>query len=62
MFYGCAKLNYVKCLATDVSAYDCTYRWLYGAAPTGNFYTPASTNWTSDISGIPTGWTRHDIT
>ena len=62
MFSGCTKLNYVKCLATDISAANCTFEWVRGVSSTGNFYTPASTNWTSGISGIPQGWTRHDIT
>ena len=62
MLQGCTKLNYVKCLATDISAANCTVSWLKGVATTGDFYTPASTNWTSGANGIPTGWTRHDIT
>ena len=62
MFYGCTKLNYVKCLATDISAKKCTASLLEGVATTGDFYTPAATNWTRGASGIPSGWTRHDIT
>lgn len=62
MFYGCSSLNYVKCLATDTfPAGMCTYDWLYDVSSTGDFYTPASTNWKSGNSGIPIGWTRHDI-
>ena len=62
MFHGCTNLKYIKCLATDISASNCTFEWVWGVASKGNFYTPASTNWTTDISGIPQGWTRHDIT
>ena len=62
MFKGCTKLNYVKCLATDISAVNCTTSWFYGVSSTGDFYTPASTNWTTGENGIPIGWTRHDIT
>ena len=62
MFQNCRKLNYVKCLATDISAKKCTASLLKGVASTGDFYTPASTNWTFGESGIPYGWTRHDIT
>ena len=62
MFYGCSSLSYVKCLATDISMHSCTTDWLSGVSSTGDFYTPAATNWTSDANGIPTGWTRHDIT
>ena len=62
MFWGCSKLNYVKCLATSISAEHCTDSWLYEVSTTGDFYTPASTNWTSGANGIPTIWTRHNIT
>ena len=62
MFRGCPKLNSVRCLATDISASDCTKDWLYNAPATGDFYTPVSTAWLIDNDdGIPTGWTRHDI-
>ena len=62
MFQSCTKLNYVKCLATNISAKNCTASWLEGVASTGDFYTPAATRWTTGIDGIPSGWTRHDIT
>ena len=62
MFKGCTNLKYIKCLATDISASNCTLEWVWNVASKGDFYTPASTNWTSGISGIPKGWTRHDIT
>ena len=62
MFRGCPKLNSVKCLATDISASECTKDWLYNAPATGDFYTPVSTAWLIDNDdGIPTGWTRHDV-
>lgn len=62
MFANCLGLNYIRCSATDISASQCTYRWVSGVGSTGDFYTPASTNWTTDSDGIPSGWTRHDIT
>ena len=62
MFRGCPKLNSVKCLATNISASDCTKDWLYNAPATGDFYTPVSTAWLIDNDdGIPYGWTRHDV-
>ena len=62
MFRGCPKLNSVKCLATNISASDCTKDWLYNAPATGDFYTPVSTAWLIDNDdGIPSGWTRHDV-
>ena len=62
MFANCLGLNYIRCLATDISASQCTYEWVSGIGPTGDFYTPAATNWTTGQDGIPIGWTRHDIT
>ena len=62
MFWGCSKLNYVKCLATSISAEHCTDVWLYEVSSTGDFYAPAATNWPRDSHGIPSIWTRHNIT
>ena len=58
MFLGCKKLNNVTCLATDITATDCTYNWLSGVAATGTFTKAASMNsWGEGASGIPSGWT-----
>lgn len=61
MFGNCANLNYIKCLATNISATDCITDWVNSIAYIGNFYTPASTNWPSGNSGIPARWTRHNV-
>ena len=58
MFRDCTSLTYVRCLATDISATDCTGQWLENVASTGTFATPSSTNWSTGTSGIPSGWTR----
>jgi hypothetical protein len=58
MFYGCSNLNYIKCLATDISATSCTSGWLSNVSYSGNFETPSTTNWTTGVNGIPSGWTR----
>ena len=61
MFQGCTSLNSVKCLATNISASDCTFDWLSGVAATGNFTKASSmTGWTRDTSGIPSGWTVYN--
>ena len=60
MFQSCTNLNYIKCLATDISASNCTNRWVANVAATGTFVTPSSTNWDTGTSGIPEGWTRVD--
>jgi len=61
MFSGCTSMNYVKCLATDISANRCTYNWLYNTARRGTrtFVKAKGFNgWnTDDDSGIPYGWT-----
>ena len=59
MFKNCT------CLATDISATDCTFDWLDGVAASGTFTKAASmTGWETndeDINyGIPIGWTVVD--
>ncbi len=58
MFHGCSNLNSVTCLATNISANQCTTNWLNGVAATGTFITPSSTGWNSGVNGKPSGWTR----
>ena len=58
MFDGCTSLSAVTCLATNISASNCTNDWLNNVSPTGVFYKAESmTGWTRDESGIPSGWT-----
>ena len=62
MFSGCRNLNYIKCLATDISVTNCTRSWVNGVASTGRFECPSTTDWSSKTGndGIPTNWTRVD--
>ena len=61
MFNNCQSLNYIKCLATDISATNCTSMWLYNVPVTGTFVkNPNMSSWTSDYNGIPSGWTVVD--
>ena len=61
MFRDCKNLNYIKCLATDISATDCIYNWVDGVASTGTFVkNPNMTSWPTGVNGIPTGWTVQD--
>lgn len=61
MFKDCTNLNSIKCLATDISASECTDLWLEGTAATGTFTKAASmTSWPTGTSGIPDGWTVVD--
>ena len=58
MFYSCKSLNYIKCLATNISAYNCTSGWVNNVASTGTFVkNPDMTSWSTGVNGIPTGWT-----
>ena len=57
MFNGCSSLNYIKCLATDISAKDCTTNWLKSTAKKGTFFKAEGVTWTEGDSGIPNGWT-----
>ena len=57
MFKGCTSLNKVTCLATDLSAADCTTNWLSGVASSGTFTKASGADWSSGTSGIPAGWT-----
>ena len=61
MFNGCKKLNSITCIATDISATNCTYNWVSGVASSGTFTkTGSMTSWTSGANGIPSGWTVED--
>ena len=61
MFNGCTSLNYIKCLATDISTFNCTSNWVNGVASTGTFVKASSmTSWTTGVKGIPSGWTVQD--
>lgn len=58
MFNGCRNLNYIKCLATNISEYACTNNWVGNVASTGTFIKAASMNdWTTGKNGIPNNWT-----
>ena len=57
MFSGCTHFNYVKCLATDISATNCTTNWLQSVARKGTFVKAEGVNWPIDSNdGIPYGW------
>ena len=61
MFYGCTNLNYIKCFATNISAYNCTDNWVNGVASIGTFVkNPNMSSWPTGINGIPSGWTVQD--
>lgn len=58
MFYDCSKLNYIKMLATDISAFICLYNWVSGVSSAGTFVKdPNMTSLPRGSSGIPYSWT-----
>ena len=62
MFDDCSNLNYIKMLATDISATDCLTDWVAGVSITGTFVKNAAmTTLPTGTSGIPNrGWTVQD--
>lgn len=60
MFEDCTSLNYVKCLATDMSPILSTGWWLSHVSSTGTFIKHPNATWPTGESGIPDGWTVQD--
>lgn len=58
MFFGCTGLEYIKCLATDISANNSTTNWTYNVSSSGVFVKDISMDtWPVGTNGIPKGWT-----
>lgn len=56
MFRGCSKLNYIKCMATNITD-GATSNWVNGVASAGTFVQSDSMDdWTVGNDGIPTNW------
>ena len=61
MFRNCTKINYIKCLARNISVNSCTYLWVSGVASYGTFVkNPYTRDWETGSSGIPSGWVVRD--
>ena len=58
MFEDCYSLNYIRCLATSITASDCTTAWTLSVSGAGTFVAVRGTGWVLDSpNGIPVGWT-----
>jgi len=57
MFEQCYNLNSVTCLATDITASNCTMRWLADVSSTGTFTRNSYQAWGRGVSGVPENWT-----
>lgn len=56
MFNGCTKLNYIKMLATDISADSCLYSWVKSVASSGTFVKNKNATWNVfGNNGVPSG-------
>jgi hypothetical protein len=61
MFYRCTKLNYIKCLATNISATECLNNWVFNVSNTGIFIkNNNNTSWPTGNNGIQMGWTVYN--
>jgi len=65
MFMGCTNLNYIKCLATDVSASYCITNWVNGVSENGTFVKAPLKIWMAateynNYSGRPANWIIED--
>ena len=58
MFWNCTSLNYIKMMATDISATDCLKDWVLGVPSSGTFVKNSAATWENfyGTSGIPEGW------
>lgn len=57
MFWDCPNINYVKCLATDRSAYKSTHMFLKNVAEYGTFVKdPSMNDWPIDREGVYDTW------
>ena len=61
MYYSCGALQYIKMLATDISASECLYHWVQGVASSGTFIKAAGVTIPTGESGIPSGWTVEEV-
>ena len=59
MFSGCISLTAITCLATSITATNCTSMWVNGVNTTGGVFTCASgmeNTWSVGKNGVPTKW------
>ncbi len=59
LFYNCSRLNTITCLATSISASNCTAQWVSSVASSGTFIKAANmSSWGScGANKIPCNWT-----
>ena len=60
MFANCTNLQYVKCLATELTAKEALTEWMWEVSSSGTFVKAPGAVWPAGRSGIPDGWTVID--
>ena len=60
MFEG-TKVNLIKTNMTNCSSNYAISNWLLNVPAVGDFYCPSTLTIPTGDSGIPSGWTRHDL-
>lgn len=60
MFYQCAMLNKIVLRVSGLGT-NALAGWVLGVGSTGDFYCPAELTLSTGGNGIPSGWTRHDL-
>ena len=64
MFMRCQLIDYVKCLASDLSVTNATTNWLgnttFPPHATGTFVKHPNATWPTGSGGVPEGWTVID--
>ena len=66
MFRYCSAITEIRCAALnppsgETSFDSCCSDWLSGASASGTFYANPNAVWSSNTSGIPSGWTRSSL-
>ena len=57
MFEACDNLSSITCFATDMTADECLFEWVYAVAYEGIFTLASGDDWNIGDSGIPSNWT-----
>lgn len=55
MFHNCNKLNYIKMMATDITANSCLLHWVLNVGVNGTFVKNKDATWENGIV-VPSGW------
>ena len=62
LYRQCPNVEYIKMLATDMSATNCLTDWVNGVSAKGTFVKAAGVEIPTGVNGIPSGWTVEEVT